>query len=70
MNELINAGCSVNVQNKLGDTPLHIACVERLERVAAILVENGADINLKNIEGQSPLSLSPYKRFTEILKKQ
>lgn len=69
LNALIDAGCSVNVQNQLGETALHVACVERQERAAAILVENGADINIKNNEGQTPLDLCPYKRFAEILKK-
>lgn len=42
---------SVNMQNKDGNTPLHLATIHGLHDIASLLVENGADKTIKNAKG-------------------
>ena len=47
---------NVNVQNKDGDTPLHIACRLRHWHIVECLIERGAQSNIENIHGQWPMN--------------
>ena len=40
--------------NKEGNTPLHYALTYRFEKIAEVLIKNGADQGLKNNKGMSP----------------
>jgi ankyrin repeat protein len=51
---LLSAGANPNAKTKDGDTPLHLANMEK-PRLLEILVEHGADINVLNGWGRSPL---------------
>ncbi|XP_063611079.1 26S proteasome non-ATPase regulatory subunit 10-like [Penaeus indicus] len=50
--------CSVNIQDKEGNTPLHLACEE--ERLAAVrlLLEHNASTSMVNKAGKSPLQMT------------
>lgn len=54
---LQNTSCRalLNSKNKDGETPLHIACVERNRTIAEVLLKNGADINATDNLGLTPL---------------
>lgn len=41
-------GAKLNVQNKISQTPLMYACIERHARVIAVLLDNGASLDVKN----------------------
>ena len=71
ISQLIQHGCSVNVQNMVGNTPLHIACksesrniyLEKLTRspvaghigIIRMLVDHGCDLNPLNKHFETPL---------------
>jgi len=52
---LLQSGAKVNLQNKNGDTPIHIACEQGNEDVVLMLIATGANINVKNKMGNTPL---------------
>jgi ankyrin repeat protein len=52
----IELGSNINAVNQQGDTALHQAAVQGFSRVAALLVEKGADLKIKNKRGQTPLA--------------
>ena len=60
----LDKGVYVNVfgssigEKKLSGTPLHLAATEGHKEVAALLVDNGADVKAKNNLGQTPLNLA------------
>uniref|UniRef100_A0A8C0WK26 26S proteasome non-ATPase regulatory subunit 10 n=1 Tax=Castor canadensis TaxID=51338 RepID=A0A8C0WK26_CASCN len=51
---LLRYSASTNIQDTEGNTPLHLACSERLEE-SKLLVSQGASIDLENKEGKTPL---------------
>lgn len=54
---LASAGVDVNLQNNLGETPLHIAARSGLVGVIANLLLAGADPGIRNHAGETPLHL-------------
>jgi ankyrin repeat protein len=61
---LIKKGADVNMQNKDGNTPLHIAALnknvhykalEKNKKIIDLLIENKADVNMQNKDGNTPL---------------
>lgn len=48
---------SINAQNNLGNTPLHLACECDDLTAALLLIDNGASAEILNKEKQSPLDL-------------
>lgn len=56
---LLSAGLDINVRNKKGDTPLHLACLYSNKHKVEILLKAGANPNLRNFQGETPLFLLP-----------
>jgi len=54
-NALIDAGADVNMQNKYGETLLHIAIRRDRREMVQKLLENNADINRADNPGWTPL---------------
>jgi ankyrin repeat protein len=52
---LIQSGANVNLQNRKGFTPLHLAIKNSALYTSQALIDNGADITLKDKNGQTPL---------------
>lgn len=50
-------GCLINVQNKYGETPLYLACKNKMEEMIFFLISNQAEINIQNEKGNSPLHI-------------
>ncbi|UYV68527.1 hypothetical protein LAZ67_6000048, partial [Cordylochernes scorpioides] len=53
--ELIKSGADINVKNKRGNSPLHLAASKGNQDLVQYLVEAGADVNFLNAYRQSPL---------------
>ena len=56
----------INVRNKLGQTPLHVAIERDHTKVALYLIKQGADINVRNNRGQTPLHVAIERGHTEL----
>lgn len=56
--EMINAGAKVNLQNRFGNTLLHLAVMGNKVKMAAALIAAGASTDLRNNEGVTPLELA------------
>ena len=68
---LIEAGSPVNVQDQVGDTPLHDAASQGHVEAAQVLIGAGAAVNAKNHRGETPLDLAEqndHERLAEVLK--
>jgi ankyrin repeat protein len=48
---------TINKQNAVGDTALHIACKNGYAAIASVLVLNGADLTIKNVLGKTPIEV-------------
>ena len=46
---------TVDAKNRLGDTPLHLACGEGLDEIASLLLQQGADTDAANDSGYKPI---------------
>lgn len=63
--DAVRAACEVlparvlNLQDRDGNTPLHVAALEAREDVCAVLIDAGADCTIKNGEGRTPLQDCP-----------
>eukprot|EP00055_Hartaetosiga_balthica_P004582 m.12207 g.12207 ORF g.12207 m.12207 type:complete len:1107 (-) comp3966_c0_seq1:1200-4520(-) len=62
LRRLLSASTNVegllNAQDEQLNTPLHTACEHQAQRMAQILLQNGANTEAQNIEGQTPLHVA------------
>jgi len=63
----IEGGCDLNLQNKYGWTPLHIAIRRNRKDMVAYLLEQGADINKTDGVGWTPLMEAVMDNMTELV---
>lgn len=69
INELLKVPTiKINVQNKLMDTPLHLAAWKGHSNIVKVLLEAGADPNLLNTENKTPYDLTKDSLTASILK--
>ena len=54
---LLDRGASVHVQNKKGQTALHIASQSHLSQIVALLLKLGVDVDAKDNDNMTPLQL-------------
>jgi ankyrin repeat protein len=59
--DFVNKGADINIKNKDGKTPLHIAVENNYEDIIKFLLENKADVNVKDNEGNTPLHIAIKK---------
>ena len=63
---LIERGADVAAQDKVGETPLHLASRNGEEEVARMLIECGADVAAQNKDGETPLHRASQKGKVEV----
>ncbi len=52
---LVGSGTSLDVRNKIQETPLHVACANGMLNVSRFLIDRGSDVNSRDDEGFIPL---------------
>lgn len=65
--ELIKAGADINVPDKDGNAPLHLAAMSGNSELVSLLLYNEAIIDILNKKMQTPLHLACNGGFEEIL---
>ena len=58
---LVENGSDVNLTNRVGESPLHLAALKGFSRLGATLIEHGSNPNLQTVFQSSPL---PDYRYT------
>ncbi len=58
LNRLIERGANLDVKDKDGNTPLHLACRSGNIKLAKVLIENKVNLTSENKEGHTPLYLA------------
>jgi ankyrin repeat protein len=67
---VIDAGCSLDLQNEKGQTALHLAAACEMEEFVRLLCQAGADPDVQDNDHQSPIHLATangFNRITDIL---
>ena len=54
MKYLLTKETDINAKNINNQTPLHIACLNKSEKLVELLLEFGADFESKNLDGDTP----------------
>lgn len=63
---LVKWGANVNIQDRYGYAPLHIAALNELSQCVDFLIIKGADISARTVGGMSALSIINRKTSTSI----
>ncbi len=58
---LVASGARINVRNRLGNTPLHVANALGNRAVAQVLIDSGASEAAENETGQLPSAMVKYE---------
>ena len=61
---LLDLGAGINEANPEGNTPLHLAVIQRSDTIVRLLAERGATLDAKNGRGQTPLEIALTDRRT------
>lgn len=64
---LLSFKANVNIQDKEGWTPLHLAALHNHARMIPLFLEHGADLHAKAHDGQTPLSVAIAQSNLEIV---
>ena len=65
---LLEHGADINVQNRVGRTPLHRASFNGALEVVRLLLEHGADVEAKNIVGETALQEAADRGHDNVVK--
>ena len=65
---VVDCGIDPNIQDDIGDTPLHYAAEHGHLDVVKLLLEHGADPNIQNNSGKTPLHYAALDGHLEIVK--
>jgi len=63
----VSAGCKLNVQDHVGDTPAHKAAWKGAKEVIEVLVAAGCDLTIKNAEGRTAKDVAKDPSISTLL---
>ncbi|ELU05798.1 hypothetical protein CAPTEDRAFT_38826, partial [Capitella teleta] len=55
---MIKHGVDINIGDKEWESPLHLACFHRYERLVKLLLAFGASVNARDVYRQTPLHVA------------
>ena len=58
---LLEHGANIHMQNKKGQTSLHLASQSQLSQIVALLLKSGLDVDAKDNDNMTPLHLAPTR---------
>ena len=64
---LLDHGVDINMQNRSGWTPLHLASHYRALEVVRLLLEHGADVEVKDNDGQTALQVALLEGYVDVV---
>jgi ankyrin repeat protein len=67
--ELLAQGAIVDSRNRVGKTPLFIACEKGNTELGIVLIEAKADVNLASVDHVTPLMAASYSGDAELVKR-
>jgi len=65
---LIDSGANIHAENKIKDTPIHIATLLNNFPIVKKLYEKGADLNKMNVQSHNPIIFATGNGYIEIFK--
>ena len=65
---LIDSGANIHAENKINDTPIHLATLLNNFEIVKKLTNKGADLNRLNKQSHNPIIFATGNGFTEIVK--
>lgn len=65
---LIDSGANIHAENKIKDTPIHIATLLNNFPIVKKLYEKGADLNKLNVQSHNPIIFATGNGYMEIFK--
>jgi ankyrin repeat protein len=66
--ELLALDTDINARSRDQETPLMLACANRLDKIVNLLIENGADVDAVNSNGDRALELATRSNLTEAVR--
>jgi len=64
---LLRKNADINIQNKMGFTPLMFSVIGNFLGIGCLLIQNNCDLERKNNEGNNALHLSCYKNYINFI---
>jgi ankyrin repeat protein len=65
--DLLQRGADLNLGDKRGSCPLHVACDQASLPLTRLLLDNGADINISDQDGCTAWQIACERRFPDLL---
>jgi rhodanese-related sulfurtransferase len=62
-------GVHLQIEDRNGNSPLHLACIHNDEKLVHLLLTFGADVTMQNGKGETPLHIATSKSYSSLARK-